>query len=114
MARSKTAQELYRLMSEVISLRERVAQAEPAATESRLHSSAAKDGGGGMTCENGTIQRSGAGDNQLLNNPRENHLRRNGGLQAFESPDLLLRLPLKPLDSDLWRPLAGGCPAIEG
>jgi hypothetical protein len=58
MARSKTAHELYRLMSEVVSLRERMAQAELAAEESRRPSSEAK-----------------AGSDDLRNKPTKRHRR---------------------------------------
>ena len=44
MARNKTTDELYKLMSEVISLRERVAQAELAAANSRMLWPALDDG----------------------------------------------------------------------
>ena len=78
MARSKTSQELYRLMSEVISLRERVAQAELAAmSRDRVHRRR-------KTEATGTSQQNGAGGIQPLppfNNPSENHPRRDPRLK---------------------------------
>jgi hypothetical protein len=64
MAQSKNAQQLYRMMSEVISLREKVAQAELAAMVSRSPLSAVEDGDKGDDFEKRN-QQSGAGENKL-------------------------------------------------
>jgi hypothetical protein len=96
MVRIKTEQ-LSRLMSEVISLRERVAQAELAAANSRILSSGTEDGGDNSQARN-MVQARADFHWQIIG--PENLSGRDARLRHSRPADLLRQLQVLTLDQD--------------